>query len=144
LDKEVFAGTVEALAIDMPPAIASAIGRVLLRIASLPALPPSDVSLIPMKPRRGALPDWLMPRRTIGGFYVVSALGAGGVSSVFIAKRIEDRKDPNAEVYALKVPEYDPSTARSLSEHEFLDLFRDEAGALLSLPRHINLAKFVN
>jgi serine/threonine protein kinase len=144
LDREAFAGTVEALSVDMPPAIAAAIGRVLARIPGLPTMPPSDVGLIPLKPRRGALPDWLMPRRTIGAFYVVSALGSGGVSSVFVAKRIEERRDSTAEVYALKVPEYDPSTARSLSEHEFMDLFRDEAGALLSLPRHTNLARFVN
>jgi serine/threonine protein kinase len=30
-----------------------------------------------------------------------------------------------------------------LSEQEFLELFRDEAGALLSLPQHPNLARFV-
>lgn len=144
LDRDAFLGTVEALTLDLPSAVASAVARVLARIPSLPTTPPSDVTVIPMKPRRGALPDWLMPRRTIGAFYVVSALGAGGVSSVFVAKRIEERRDPNAEVYALKVPEYDPSTARSLSEHEFMDLFRDEAGALLSLPRHTNLARFVN
>lgn len=144
LDPEVFAGTIQALTLDIAPAIGSAVARVLARVPSLPITPPSDVTVIPMKPRRGALPDWLMPRRTIGAFYVVSALGAGGVSSVFVAKRIEERRDPNADVYALKVPEYDPSTARSLSEHEFMDLFRDEAGALLSLPRHTNLARFVN
>lgn len=105
---------------------------------------PSEVTSIPHKPRVAALPDWLLPRRTIGAFYVVSSLGAGGVSSVFIAKRIEERKEEAAELYALKVPQYDPTTARSLSEQEFLEMFRDEAGALLSLPRHTNLARFVN
>lgn len=136
--------TVEGLVLDMPKAIANSITEILSRVPSLPLTPPSDVTLIPLKPRRAALPDWLMPRRTIGGFYVVSALGAGGVSSVFTAKRIEERRDPDADTYALKVPEYDPTTARSLSEHEFMDLFRDEAGALLSLPRHVNIARFVN
>src|SRR5690606_38438458 len=103
-----------------------------------------EVAVIPLKKRRTALPDWLLPRRTIGGFYVVRALGTGGVSTVFVAKRIEERKDPDAETYALKIPHYDPTTARSLSEQEFLDMFRDEAGALLSLPRHENLSGFVN
>jgi serine/threonine protein kinase len=46
-------------------------------------------------------------------------------------------------LFALKVPEFDPTTARSLSETEFMALFRDEAGALISLPHHPNLARFV-
>lgn len=129
---------------DLPPPFAIAIEQVLEPLLSLALVPASDVSIIPLKTRRAALPDWLLPRRTIGGFYVVRALGAGGVSSVFLAKRIEERKDAKAESYALKVPEFDPTTARSLSEHEFMEMFRDEAGALLSLPRHINLARFVN
>ena len=41
------------------------------------------------------------------------------------------------------MPAYDPTIARSLSEQEFLQLFREEAGALLSLPTHANLARFV-
>jgi eukaryotic-like serine/threonine-protein kinase len=61
-----------------------------------------------------------------------------------MVKRIEERRDDAAETYALKVPQYDPTTARHLSEQEFLDMFRDEAGALLALPRHKNLARFVN
>lgn len=113
-------------------------------LSSLPRSLPSEVTHVPAKGRALALPDWLLPRRTIGSFYVLRALGAGGVSSVFVAKRIEDRKDEDAELYALKVPHYDPTTARSLSEQEFLEMFRDEAGALLSLPRHPNIARFVN
>jgi serine/threonine protein kinase len=84
-----------------------------------------------------------MPRRTIGAFYVVRALGAGGVSSVFMARRIEERHAADAEAFALKVPQFDPTMARSLSEQEFLQMFREEAGALLSLPQHPNLARFV-
>jgi serine/threonine protein kinase len=113
------------------------------KIERLPIAPPSDISVIPLQTRRGELPSWLLPRRTIGGFYVVRALGSGGVSSVFVARRIEERHDPNAELYALKVPLYDPNTARSVTEQEFLQMFRDEAGALLSLPQHPNLARFV-
>jgi serine/threonine protein kinase len=79
----------------------------------------------------------------IGSFHVVRSLGHGGVSSVFLARRFEERNSPKAESFALKVPEYDPSTARSLSEQEFFELFREEAGALLSLPAHENLARFV-
>jgi serine/threonine protein kinase len=60
-----------------------------------------------------------------------------------MARRIEERNSQRAEGFALKVPDYDPTTARSLSEQEFLQLFREEAGALLGLPHHPNLARFV-
>jgi serine/threonine protein kinase len=43
----------------------------------------------------------------------------------------------------LKVPAYTGAAARTLSEEEFLRLFREEAGALLTLPGHKNLAGFV-
>lgn len=128
----------------LPQALAEPITQLCSRLVSLPHQLAREVAVIPLKKRRTALPDWLLPRRTIGGFYVVRALGTGGVSTVFVAKRIEERKDPDAETYALKIPHYDPTTARSLSEQEFLDMFRDEAGALLSLPRHENLSGFVN
>jgi eukaryotic-like serine/threonine-protein kinase len=60
-----------------------------------------------------------------------------------MARRVEERNNAKAEGFALKVPDYDPTTARSLSEQEFLQLFREEAGALLGLPQHENLARFV-
>lgn len=131
------------LTAELPAPITAAISTVLAKVPFLPPAPPSDVSAIPLQTRRSELPDWLLPRRTIGGFYVVRALGSGGVSSVFVARRIEERHSANAELYALKVPYYDPNTARSLSEQEFMQMFRDEAGALLSLPQHANLARFV-
>ncbi len=131
------------LSAELPGPLAEAVSVVLGRVGELPVAPPSDVYTIPLQKRREALPDWLMPRRTIGGFYVVRALGAGGVSSVFVARRVEERHANKAEVFALKVPEYDPNTARSISEQEFLQLFREEAGALLALPAHPNLARFV-
>ena len=134
---------VSELGSDLPAAVGAALSRVLGRIASLPLSPPSDVGVIPLQTRRAELPDWLLPRRTIGSFFVVRALGSGGTSSVFVARRLEERRTANAELYALKVPQYDPSTARSLSEQEFMQLFREEAGALLSLPQHPHLARFV-
>jgi len=131
------------LVADLPVALASAVSQVLERIASLPVEVPSDVFALPLETRRTALPDWLLPQKTIGAFYVVRALGGGGASSVFVARRIEERKNAKAQGFALKVPAYDPTTARSLSEQEFFQLFREEAGALLSLPQHVNLARFV-
>ncbi|MEZ4234162.1 MAG: serine/threonine-protein kinase [Polyangiaceae bacterium] len=142
-NRDQMAMAIGELAADLPPALAAAIASVTARIASLPASPPSDVYAIPLQKRREALPDWLLPRRTIGGFYVVRALGAGGVSSVFVARRVEERHSNKAELFALKVPQYDPTMARSISEQEFLQLFREEAGALLGLPQHPNLARFV-
>jgi hypothetical protein len=127
----------------LPEAIGQAIGQVVSRIDALPLAASSDVYPIPLDKRRSLLPDWLLPRRTIGSFYVVRALGSGGVSSVFVARRVEERNSPRATLFALKVPEYDPTTARSLSEQEFMQLFREEASALLAIPHHPNLARFV-
>jgi hypothetical protein len=142
-DPKLLGQALTSLAADLPEPIALCVTAVTRRILSLPVFASSEVLAIPLERRRVSLPDWLLPRRTIGAFYVVRALGSGGVSSVFVARRLEERHDPNARKYALKVPEYDPSTARSLSEHEFLQLFREEAGALLALPHHTNLARFV-
>lgn len=143
LPRAEFEASLQALTTELPDPIATAIGQVVGRLADLPPRLATRVSAIPLKTRRAALPEWLLPRRTIGGFYVIRALGSGGVSTVFVAKRVEERKNPNAETYALKVPHYDPSTARSLSEQEFMEMFRAEAGALLSLPQHPNLSGFV-
>jgi|SRR6478735_778950 len=133
----------EALVVGLPDSIGEAIGQVVMRIPSLPRTGRSSVIPVPLKERRALLPNWLLPRRTIGAFYVVRPLGTGGVSSVFVARRYDERNDPKAESFALKVPEYDPSTARSMSEQDFFDMFREEGGALLSLPAHPNLARFV-
>jgi hypothetical protein len=136
---------VSELTADQPEPIGAAVGKVLARLEQLPVAAPLsiDSAPIPLERRRAPLPDWLLPRRTIGAFYVVRSLGSGGASSVFMARRVEERNNAKAEGFALKVPDYDPTTARSLSEQEFLQLFREEAGALLGLPQHENLARFV-
>lgn len=131
------------LGFGLPTPLAGAIDDILSCLVGLPVVAASDVVATPLRRRRAPLPDWLLPHRTIGAFYVVRSLGTGGVSSVFVARRTEERHDANAESFALKVPDYDPTTARSLSEQEFLQLFREEAGALLSLPQQANLARFV-
>ncbi len=128
----------------LPPPLTRIAADVITRAAELPY---EDAG--PRKTTSGtmnvvaALPAWLGPRRTIGGFYVVRPLGAGAAASVFIAKRIEERHESNAEQFALKVPDYDGAAARSLSEQEFLAFFRAEATALLGLPSDPNLARFV-
>jgi serine/threonine protein kinase len=60
-----------------------------------------------------------------------------------VARRAEERSNEHASKLALKVPEYGGSAARTLSEDEFLQLFREEAGALLAMPPHDNIAKLV-
>ena len=137
------AEAVETMVKGLPEPVAHAIEQVAFRIESLPQTSVSEGFAVPLAQRRAVLPDWLLPRRTIGSFHVVRPLGAGGVSSVFLARRLEERNNPKAEAFALKVPEYDPSTARSMSEKDFFQMFKDEAGALLSLPTHENLAGFV-
>lgn len=132
----------------LPLAVAEVVALVL---AHLPKLPIEDlaarsdpnatasVRFLPDTP----LPNWLPSRRTIGGFYVHRQLGAGGVGTVFVVSRVEDRHDPNSDRFALKIPDYDATAARSLSEAEFSKMFREEAGALLAIPEHENLARFV-
>jgi hypothetical protein len=143
MDSDEFGRALGELVAGLPPVLAGAIATVVRRVEKLPIEPAQEAHAIPLERRRAALPDWLMPRRTIGAYYVVRGLGSGGVSSVFVARRIEERNDRQAEHFALKVPYYDPTTARTLTEQEFLELFRQEAGALLSLPQHPNLARLV-
>jgi hypothetical protein len=143
LNAQVTHRAVTELVKELPEAIGGTIATVCARLEGLPVTAANDVFTIPLEKRRAPLPEWLLPRRTIGSFYVVKALGSGGVSSVFVARRIDERNNPKAQLFALKVPEFDPNTARSLSEKEFLEMFRDEAGALISLPHHPNLARFV-
>ncbi len=134
------AAMAEEVAIFLPRPFAVVVADVAFAVAALPA-----EALRPVVPvdAEGALPAWLPARRTLGGFWVLRALGAGAAATVLVAKRIEDRHEPDAECFALKVPSYDEAAARTLTEAEFLKLFREEATALLGLPEHPNLARFV-
>jgi hypothetical protein len=139
------AAAVERAFAVLPPALAGVVARILPRVAQLPVDPPIDLTT-PLDPARQIehrLPAWLPSRRTLGGFYIHRQLGGGAAGTVFVVTRIEDRHDGGAERFALKVPDYDATAARSLSETDFLKLFREEAGALLAVPEHENLARFV-
>jgi hypothetical protein len=135
----------EAVRQDLPPLFADVVGRVLLRIGRLPRdlLVSDEVARVARVGRKLPLPSWLPPSRTVGGFYVLRPIGTGAGGSVFVARRAEERHEESAESFALKVPAYTGAAARTLSEEEFLRLFREEAGALLTLPGHKNLAGFV-
>jgi hypothetical protein len=129
-----------SLAQALPGPLASLIMTTLQRVPGLPVVTRAPVAA---ESAEHPLPSWIPPRRTLGGFYVLKSLGKGGVGSVFVVKRIEERNDPEAESFALKVPEYDAQAARHMSETDFLRMFQSEASALLSLPLHTNLARFV-
>lgn len=127
----------------MPKAILELVSGVAGKLAEVPVDRPSQEMKAVRVTQEAALPAWIPPRRTLGGFYILRALGAGGTGSVFVANRVEDRHDESAERFALKVPDYSPQAARLLSEVEFLALFRSEASALLAIPTHPNVARFV-
>jgi serine/threonine protein kinase len=129
----------------LPRAVAEVAVLALRRLSALPVEGPrmSRPSFLPTAPKEAPLPAWMPPSRVLGGFYITKSIGTGAVGSVFVARRAEARHDPRAELFALKVPEYSGGAARTLSEEEFFQLFRSEAGALLALPQHENIARFV-
>ncbi|WP_394828761.1 protein kinase domain-containing protein [Pendulispora albinea] len=155
LTREAVAGCEAELRKGVPPSIFRVVSAVLVSLHAAPV----DSEVVDTPHIRGStgrgpqsarlrsspdpLPAWVPPRRTIGGFFIVKALGSGGSGSVFVVNRVEDRHDPNAERFALKVPDYSATAARTLSEQAFLELFRAEASALIALPTHKNLARFV-
>ncbi len=142
LGAQVLAAALDEALSGVPRALGKLVASIGWQLTDLPK-ESRDSSTAPSLRVVEALPTWLPPRRTIGGFYVIRALSAGAVGSVFVATRIEDKGEPDAERVALKVPEYSATVARSLSEAEFLTMFRDEASALIAIPQHPNLARFV-
>jgi hypothetical protein len=142
LRDDVVASALEAILVGVPKAIADLVEGCVWRLPELPREGSSKAARTSIRAPE-ALPPWMPPRRALGGFYVLRALSVGAVGSVFVAVRDDERADPNAEKLALKVPEYSGNAARQLSESEFLEMFREEARALISLPQHPNLARFV-
>lgn len=142
---EVVRDAERVLDVELPSAIAQVIAAALARIPSLPSEAPPSTSANFAQPRtaEAPLPPWLPPSRTLGGFYVLRCIGSGAGGSVFVAKRADERHDAAAESFALKVPEYNGAAARTLSEAEFLGMFREEAGALLTVPASPHLAHLV-
>lgn len=128
-------------AFTIPSAVLTTVGHVLARVNELPIERPSAPP--PKEDVEAGLPEWIPKSRVLGGFFVQRTLGDGGAGSVFVAIRADERDDVDAPRYALKVPHYDAVAARSVSEAEYLRVFKLEAGALLALPEHPNLAGFV-
>ena len=135
-----------ALEEQLPAALAAIGASSLMHLVGLPWVAEAAESPAPeseQAPRTPPLPAWLPPSRTIGGFYVLRRLGSGGVGSVFVVSRAEERSRRGGERFALKVPEFAGDMAGELSESEFLRMFREEAGALLAVHDHPNLARLV-
>ncbi len=124
----------------LPPALAAATERVLVWLARRPHVESEATTTMPIEVM---LPSWVPLSRLLGGFHVVRPIGRGAGGSVLLAVRAEQRGRAERELVALKVPDYSAEAARNLSEAEFERLFREEAGALLALPAHANLARFV-
>jgi hypothetical protein len=143
LSAHVVSSSIDELLAGVPRTVARVASRAIALLADRPADRPSAPNDSGSMRVLDQLPGWLPPRRTLGGFFVLRAIGAGGVGTVFVATRVEDRHDPDAERFALKVPDYSVTAAQRLSEAEFFALFRAEASALMALPEHPNLARFV-
>lgn len=141
LTEETLSPAIDELLMGLPHGIARLVAGILWSLGELPIERPSRDGVAMNVGDQ--LPAWLPARRTIGGFYVVRSLGVGGTASVFVVNRVEDRHEAGAERFALKVPDYNATAARSVSQDEFFKLFREEASALIMLPNHINLARFV-
>ncbi|MBM4360377.1 MAG: serine/threonine protein kinase, partial [Deltaproteobacteria bacterium] len=134
--------TARAAEATLPAPIALVVTQALNVLANL-ALDRSSLPPPPPPMRAVKLPDWVPARRIVGGFYVEKPLGGGNVGSVFVVTRSDERHERDAPRFALKVPEYSATIARAMSEADFLRLFREEAGALLAIPEHPNVAGFV-
>jgi len=137
---EPVAAAIEHARAALPPAIAAALERVLVWLAARPHAESDATTTVPLEVM---LPSWVPLSRLLGGFYVVRPIGRGAGGSVLLAVRSDQRARTDRELVALKVPDYSAEAARNLSEQEFERLFREEAGALLALPTHANLARFV-
>ncbi|MCG8419517.1 MAG: protein kinase [Proteobacteria bacterium] len=145
LSRAVSAAT-KVLRVELPPVLANSAALVLARVASLPASAQARAStegLAASVKNALRMVPWLPLGRTLGGFYILHAIGRGDVGSVFAARQARNRDDESAESFALKVPEYHGAAAHSLSETQFYDLFCEQAKELSNLPEHPNLARFV-
>ncbi|HEY5924698.1 MAG TPA: protein kinase [Kofleriaceae bacterium] len=137
---EAIAASIDKSRAALPPALAAAIERVLVWLARRP-IERSEASAPAASD--DALPGWVPLSRMLGNFYVVRPIDRGAGGSVLLSVRGEERTRADRELVAVKVPDYSGDAARSMSEPEFERLFREEAGALLALPQHPNLARFI-
>jgi len=130
----------EAARASLPVALAGTVERVLMWLVRRPHTEEEPTASTAPE---ALLPGWVPLSRLLGSFFVVRSIGRGAGGSVLLAVRSDERTRADRELVALKVPDYSGGAARNLSEQEFEALFREEAGALLALPAHPNLARFI-
>jgi len=138
--EEAIAGTIDHVRAVLPPALAATIERVFVGFARRPYVRTDTAQ---SGTHEVVLPSWVPLSRLVGGYYVVRSIGRGAGGSVLLAVRQEQRTRPDRELVAVKIPDYSGDAARAMSETAFEALFREEASALLALPSHKNIAKFV-
>ena len=138
--EEPVAAAIEMTRAALPSALAAAVARVFVWLSHRPH---AETGAATASPVDMFLPSWVPLSRLLGSFFVVRPIGRGAGGSVLLAVRSEQRGRADRELVALKVPDYSAEAARNLSEQEFERLFREEAGALLALPNHSNLARFI-
>jgi eukaryotic-like serine/threonine-protein kinase len=137
---EAIAGTIDVVRAAMPAALAATIERVFVRLSQRPV---AHADAADSGPLEIALPSWVPLSRLVGGFYVLRSIGRGTGGSVLLGVRADQRTRPDRELVALKAPDYSGDAARAVSEAEFERMFREEASALLALPAHPNIARFI-
>ncbi len=104
-----------------------------------------EPAAIPVKQVRSKRVSAGLPfQRSYAGFRILRPLGNGAAGSVYVACRESDCDADDPRLFALKLPVYGEHHADLLSQSEFFSLFRREAGTLLLLPAHENLAGFVS
>lgn len=98
-------------------------------------IPPAPARL----PALDELPKWMPENRVLGAFRIDGPIGHGATGSVFVAHRLGDEDERAPESFAVKVP----LASGDVSEERFLAWFREEAQAIVSLPKHKNVAHVV-
>ncbi len=91
LEADALRASVDELLQGVPAGIGRIVSGVVWGLADLPVLSQEDDGIELQVAKR--LPDWIPPRRTLGGFYVLRGLGSGNVGSGVVVPRDEDRPD---------------------------------------------------
>ncbi len=141
--RDALSGSIKTMRGELAPLIADVAELVFERLGQLPVSAPDGPCADAELPAPVPITPWLPPDRILGGFYILRTIDRGAVGSVFVACRVSEKEHKAPEVFALKVPEYGGDAAHTLSEAEFIGLFREEAQALLAIPAHPNLARFI-
>ncbi|MEZ4288271.1 MAG: hypothetical protein R3A47_09055 [Polyangiales bacterium] len=126
----------KAVRSEMPFVLATLINKTLNRVKDLPIDAPrrTHQTALPPALRDAPMPRWVPASRILGGFHVLRGLGVGGVGSVFIARRVEERDNDDAELFALKVPDYSGARLVRSPKNSFYACFAKKRAHSCSCP----------